>query len=118
MKTTKNYLEQTSKHLFKFEPQISNGKPHFMKVIVNDENDTFNVLKFDEELNLISNKEYSISDWERTSPKGKSYVPTELKNWVLFYKDWGNINKISTIKHFKAIRERINEITTVTKVAA
>ena len=118
MKTTKNYLEQTSKHLFKFESE--NGKKsYFQKVIVNDETDTFNVLKFDEELNLISNKEYKISDWERTSPKGKTYIPTELKNWILFYKGcWGEFYKVKSIKHFKAIREVIDSIVSTQKIAA
>lgn len=107
MKTTKNYLEQTSKHLFKFE-SLNNKGSYFMKVIVNE--NTFNVLKFDEELNLISNKEYNISDYEKTSSTGKTYVATELKNLKLFYKGYyGGFYKISSIKHFKSIKEKISD---------
>jgi len=114
---TRSYLEKTSNHLFKFESQHGNDS-YLMKVIVNE--DTFNILKFDmDDLNLISNRESKISDYERTSSKGKSYVPTELKNRRLFYKGcYGDIYKISSIKHFKAIREKINGCVNQDKIAA
>lgn len=117
MKTTKKYLEKTSDHLFKFDSQ-NERENFYMKVILN-EDDTFSVLKFDEELNLISNKNVDISRWEATSPAGKSYVPTELKNFVLFYKGYyGNFYKVSSVKHFKSIREKINDVLSSQKMAS
>lgn len=116
MKTTRNYLEKTSQHLFKFQSQYDPNDYYFMKVIVNE--NTFNVLKFDKDLKLTSNKEYKISDWERTSPKGKIYVPTNLKNYVLFYRGWSSKYTSTSVKHFKAIREKIDQLTTEAKVAA
>lgn len=114
MKTTRNYLTQTSKHLFKFE---NGDKVYFQKVVVKD--NKYYVYKFDLELKLISVKENNIS--ETVSSAGKAYVPTYLKNgWGdgLFYRGDYNNTKITTIKHFKAFREALETQVSKLNVAA
>lgn len=101
MKKINIYLEKVSKHLYKFD---QNGKVFYQKVVIND--DTFIVLKFNEEMELISEKSYSIDRFDSVSPNGKEYIPTELKNFHLFYKGSGyNPFVITTVPHFKKFRE-------------
>lgn len=100
MKTTRNYLEKTSKHLFQFKNE---KETFYMKIYV--KGDDYYVLKFDTDLNLKSSKKYKIT--ETVSPNGKTYVPTSLKNWTLFYKGYyPNFYKVTTIKHFKKFYEK------------
>ena len=113
MKTLENYLKQTSKHLFKFE---SENNTFYMKVIVND--NKFKILTFDENLNVTSDKEYSIDQYKSISPKGKEYIDTYLKNGLLFYRGYyPNYYKISTIKHFKKFKQKLNEYLSVKQAA-
>lgn len=105
MKTTKDYLEKTSKHLFKFSSDATYLDNYYMKVIIRD--NTFYRLKFNEDLELIESKKFNFK--ETVSSAGKTYVPTELKNWTLFYRDMYNGYNISSIKHFKDIKKLINQ---------
>ena len=107
MKTTKDYLNKTSKHLFKFSSDANYLDTYYMKVIVRG--NSFYKLKFNEELELIETEKYNFE--ETVSSAGKTYVPTELKNWTLFYRDMFNGYNISSIKHFKKIKGLINEET-------
>lgn len=114
---TKNYLKKTSQHLFQITNTNTDGIT-YMKVFV--ENDQFRVLKFDKDLEVTSDRLYKISDFDKTSPKGKNYVDTYLKDYVLFYKGYEpNYYTIKTIKHFKKFRVKLSEyLSQVEKVAA
>ena len=106
MKTTKDYLGKTSKHLFKFSSDANYLDTYYMKIVVRD-NNTFYKLKFNEDFELIERKKFNFK--ETVSSAGKTYVPTELKNWTLFYRDMYNGYNISSIKHFTKIKEVINQ---------
>ena len=103
---TKNYLNKTSKHLFQFTDTY-NGGVTYMKVLVDNDENKFKILKFNKDLDIISDKEYNIR--ETKSVKGKEYVDTELKNYKLFYKGCSPYYKIKSVKHFKKFRKVLQE---------
>jgi hypothetical protein len=100
---TKNYLKNVAKHLFELS---CNGEKTYMKVIV--KNDTYRIIKFDQDLNLKDDNAFKFE--ETVSAKGKEYVLPELKNYRLFYKGYSpNFISYRTIKHFKSIKEKITK---------
>ena len=76
---TNQYLNKVSQHLYKIENP--NETTEYQKVII--EGDNFKILRFSEELQVVSDKTYPISKYEAVSPKGKEYVPTILKNYII-----------------------------------
>ena len=102
---TKNYLKNTAKHLF--EISFENGDKQYMKLIVMD--DKYKILKFDSELNLIKSDIRDII--ENVSINKKPYVAPYLRKSILFYAGYApNKKTYKSIKHFKAIKEKIIEI--------
>jgi hypothetical protein len=99
---TKNYLKKTAKNLFLITNE-NNGKKKYMKIIVDEKNNTFRRIIFDENFNVINDSKYDIK--EKVSIRNKEYVSPFLKRSVIFYRSWDNELSYKSIKHFKKFKE-------------
>ena len=114
MKKLKEYLNKVSQHLYKID---QNGTNVYQKVIIEND-DKFTVLKFNEEMELISEKLYNMKSFYRESKRNlvgpgdiifREYIDSYLKNGLLFYKGSGNSYKITTVPHFKKFRKALED---------
>ena len=99
MKTTRNYLKNTSKHLFQYK---SRDKVYLTKITVNSEKDEYTEFTFDSELNLISQETWPFSEYE--TPAGKKYVPIYIKE------EFRGLDDLKAIKHFKVFRRKWEDL--------
>lgn len=102
MNTVKNYFEKTSQHLFK-------GFGKLQKIEINENG--FTIYRFsDNDLSLLSKRDYTYDQVTSTGGSGKKYVSNYFKS-MLFPQLPDNHYK--SIPHFKLFKEKWEEIHSV-----
>ena len=104
MKTV-NYLKKTAKNLFECTHK-NGGSKFYVKIFVNEEDNTYRVLRLNEEFEVTKDTTRNIpEDWVTTT--GKVLSSVDISTIIGWY-DYPYVN-VRSIKHFKKIRNIMEE---------
>ena len=100
---TLNYLKKTAKHLFICEDE-RDGSKFYMKVFVDEKENTYTVLKLNEELEVEKSTIKKIpEDWVTSSGKILPSIDIDF-SYLLPVNYWyHHFYKTRSVKHFKKI---------------